>query len=281
MFFIFTWILGDHLHSFCRLESVRAVLANGIAEDPLESEEQLQEQMDSLPYMCRFQYEYAVELIVGRMDPIVAAYQKVLPYELLLCPFSIIILWPSSKPWLCTEEAVCMAGWNRGDGRWGEHFTFRGAADMADTHHRGDLARAPQSERLRHTGLPPPQYMPKCQSCFCPRRFNKRLSKPHMSIAVLTARVHGCIAQETIDGDLAVRVFGLLQMVDSGFHQSRYGERSRQRLDIAILSFFQSFRKVYVGEQVMHSSKVSSHPTIPPVAHMQSMQTSLHVAVRE
>lgn len=61
----------------CRLESVRAVLANGIAEDPLESEEQLQEQMDSLPYMCRFQYEYAVELIVGRMDPIVAAYQKV------------------------------------------------------------------------------------------------------------------------------------------------------------------------------------------------------------
>lgn len=63
--------------------------------------------------------------------------------------------------------------------------------------------------------------------------------------------------QETIDGDLAVRVFGLLQMVDSGFHQTRYGERSRQRLDIAILSFFQSFRKVYVGEQVMHSSKVS------------------------
>lgn len=62
----------------CRLESVRAVLANGIAEDPLESEEQLQEQMDSLPYMCRFQYEYAVELIVGRMDPIVAAYQKVI-----------------------------------------------------------------------------------------------------------------------------------------------------------------------------------------------------------
>lgn len=54
-----------------------------------------------------------------------------------------------------------------------------------------------------------------------------------------------------------MRVFGLLQLVDSGFHQSRYAERSRQRLDLAILSFFQSFRKVYVGEQVMHSSKVS------------------------
>jgi hypothetical protein len=67
-----------HIDGGHRLDSVRVVLANGMTEDPLESEEQLQEQMDSLPYMCRFQYEYAVELIVGRMDPIVAAYQKVL-----------------------------------------------------------------------------------------------------------------------------------------------------------------------------------------------------------
>ena len=39
-------------------------------------------------------------------------------------------------------------------------------------------------------------------------------------------------------------------------HAQRYGERSRQRLDLAVLGFFQSFRRVYVGEQVMHSSKV-------------------------
>lgn len=36
----------------------------------------------------------------------------------------------------------------------------------------------------------------------------------------------------------------------------RYGEKSRQRLDVALLHFFQCFRKVYIGEQVMHSSKV-------------------------
>ena len=69
-----------------------------------------------------------------------------------------------------------------------------------------------------------------------------------------------CRLQEAIDGDLAVRVLGLLPVVDSGFHQGRYGERSRQRLDLAILSLFQSFRKIYIGEQVMHSSKVSIHP---------------------
>ncbi len=82
-------------------------------------------------------------------------------------------------------------------------------------------------------------------------------------IFALCADKSHCRVQETIDGDLAVRVFGLLRMVDSGFHQGRYGERSRQRLDIAILSFFQSFRKVYVGEQVMHSSKVKAPLTIP------------------
>jgi len=69
---------------------------------------------------------------------------------------------------------------------------------------------------------------------------------------------HAADAQETIDGDLAARVFGLLQAVDTGAHAQRYGEHSRQRLDIAILGFFQGFRKVYIGEQVMHASKVRS-----------------------
>lgn len=36
----------------------------------------------------------------------------------------------------------------------------------------------------------------------------------------------------------------------------RYSELSKQRLDRAILMFFQNFRKSYVGDQAMHSSKV-------------------------
>lgn len=93
-----------------RLDSVRAVLANGIAEDPLESEEQLQEQMDSLPYMCRFQYEYAVELIVGRMDPIVAAYQKVARKSnchLLHCLFLNVLVHLLSGPACPHLSDVC------------------------------------------------------------------------------------------------------------------------------------------------------------------------------
>lgn len=56
--------------------------------------------------------------------------------------------------------------------------------------------------------------------------------------------------QEAIDGDLSARVFGLLPVMDAGVHAQRYGENSRQRLDMALLAFFQNFRKVYIGEQV-------------------------------
>ncbi|PTQ44855.1 hypothetical protein MARPO_0017s0001 [Marchantia polymorpha] len=66
-----------------------------------------------------------------------------------------------------------------------------------------------------------------------------------------TSEIH-----EVIDGDLAARVFQLIQVMDSGVHiEARYNERSKQRLDLAILIFFQNFRRVYVGDQAMHSSK--------------------------
>eukprot|EP00798_Chlamydomonas_sp_ICE-L_P003304 gene3304-13331_t len=64
------------------------------------------------------------------------------------------------------------------------------------------------------------------------------------------------LSQEPLDGDLSARVFALLAVMDDGFHTMRYAEPSRQRLDTAIITFFQGFRKVYIGEQVMHSSKV-------------------------
>ena len=41
------------------------------------------------------------------------------------------------------------------------------------------------------------------------------------------------------------------------WYAQRYAQRSKQRLDLAILSFFQNFRRVYVGDQAMHSSKVA------------------------
>lgn len=56
-----------------RLESVRAVLEGG-GEDPLENEEQMTDQMDALPFLCRFQYDRTCTYLTSLMDPLMAAY---------------------------------------------------------------------------------------------------------------------------------------------------------------------------------------------------------------
>ncbi|XP_021639387.2 uncharacterized protein LOC110634618 isoform X4 [Hevea brasiliensis] len=61
--------------------------------------------------------------------------------------------------------------------------------------------------------------------------------------------------QEVLDAELSARVLQLINVSDSGLHSQRYGELSKQRLDRAILIFFQHFRKSYVGDQAVHSSK--------------------------
>ena len=86
--------------------------------------------------------------------------------------------------------------------------------------------------------------------------------------------MHACM-QESLDGDLAVRVFMLVAAADTGYHCQRYDIRSRQRLDAALLAFFQHFRKVYVGDQVMQSSKVYARYRTCPLASTTYCQWSL------
>ncbi|XP_059653720.1 uncharacterized protein LOC132300582 isoform X1 [Cornus florida] len=80
----------------------------------------------------------------------------------------------------------------------------------------------------------------------------------HVIAAILKIKqCTGCSAdsQEVLDAELSARVLRLINVTDSGLHSQRYGELSKQRLDRAILTFFQHFRKSYVGDQAMHSSK--------------------------
>ena len=65
-----------------RLESVGAVLANGMEEDPLDQEEALQDQMDSLPYICRFQYEQTAAFLTALLDPVMDAFSHCAPVVL-------------------------------------------------------------------------------------------------------------------------------------------------------------------------------------------------------
>ncbi|CAJ1972962.1 unnamed protein product [Sphenostylis stenocarpa] len=80
----------------------------------------------------------------------------------------------------------------------------------------------------------------------------------HIIAAILKIKqCTGCSleSQEVLDAELSARVLQLINVTDSGIHSQRYGEISKQRLDRAVLTFFQNFRKSYVGDQAIHSSK--------------------------
>lgn len=63
-------------------------------------------------------------------------------------------------------------------------------------------------------------------------------------------------SNETIDADLSARVLQLINVMDTGSFVQRYGELSRQRLELAVLSFFQCFKKTYIGDQSCHAPKI-------------------------
>jgi len=181
-----------------RLESVSAVAAaQGEIDDPLAEEEALSEQLESLPQLCRFQYEATCAFLCSLLDPRLAR---------------------------LAELGAAAAGQGGA------------AADAQLGVLEGQLAWL-----------------------------------VHIIGSVIRGRLSSASAesQEAVDGELALRVFQLLRLTDGPGHCSRTAE-PRQRLELAIVGFFQNFRKVYVGEQCVwprlrcaippHSSQ--SHPQL-------------------
>jgi len=54
-----------------------------------------------------------------------------------------------------------------------------------------------------------------------------------------------------MDGELVCRVLQLMNLTDS-----RLGQSGCEKLELAMLSFYEQFRKIYVGDQVQKNSKV-------------------------
>uniref|UniRef100_A0A0E0C0Q9 Exportin-7/Ran-binding protein 17 TPR repeats domain-containing protein n=1 Tax=Oryza meridionalis TaxID=40149 RepID=A0A0E0C0Q9_9ORYZ len=163
-----------------RINSVQASFANDSSDDTLDNVDVLQEQLESLPYLCRFQYQNSSIYIINIMEPLLQAYT-----ERLRLP----------APGDANELSVI----------------------------EGQL-----------TWL------------------------VHIIAAILKIRqTIGCSqeSQELIDAELAARVLQLINVTDTGVHAQRYRVLSKQRLDRAILIFVQNFRRSYVGDQAMHSSK--------------------------
>ena len=169
-----------------RLDSVAAVAAaGGEIEDPLAEEEALSEQLESLPQLCRFQYESTCSFICSLLDPRLARYGE-------------------------------MGGAAAGQGGPGAEATL-GVLE-------GQLAWL-----------------------------------VHIVGAVIRGRLSSSSAesQEAVDGELALRVFQLLILTEGPGHRARTAE-PRQRLELAVVGFFQNFRKVYVGEQVRARGRAGS-----------------------
>ncbi|EEC75737.1 hypothetical protein OsI_12616 [Oryza sativa Indica Group] len=162
------------------LLSWQASFANDSSDDTLDNVDVLQEQLESLPYLCRFQYQNSSIYIINIMEPLLQAYMERsrLPAPGDANELSVI---EGQLTWLV-----------------------------------------------------------------------------HIIAAILKIRqTIGCSqeSQELIDAELAARVLQLINVTDTGVHAQRYQVLSKQRLDRAILIFVQNFRRSYVGDQAMHSSK--------------------------
>ncbi|XP_051896679.1 LOW QUALITY PROTEIN: exportin-7 [Pristis pectinata] len=57
--------------------------------------------------------------------------------------------------------------------------------------------------------------------------------------------------QDSMDGELVCRVLQLMNLTDS-----RLAQAGNEKLELAMLSFFEQFRKIYIGDQVQKSSKL-------------------------
>ena len=187
-----------------RLESVPLVAASaGGLDDPLEEEEQLSEQLESLPQLCRFQYENTCRFLCSLFDPLLAAYAAA------------------------------------------------GAAVAAAPGQPGALGSSPPVGASGLAGLQPA----------ADPSLGVLEGQLSWLVYILGAVIRGrqssptAESQEAVDGELVLRCFRLVSLMDLPRHARRDAE-PRQRLELAVLGFFQHFRKVYVGEQGMTSSRV-------------------------
>ncbi|XP_027367978.1 exportin-7-A-like isoform X1 [Abrus precatorius] len=80
----------------------------------------------------------------------------------------------------------------------------------------------------------------------------------HIVAAILkTKQISGFSGEshEVLDAEISACVLQLINFTDSGFHNKRCGDVSKQRLDRAILTFLQHLRRCYIGDQAVLSSK--------------------------
>jgi len=165
-----------------RLESVRRTLSIDTADDPLEDEARLTEQLETIPALCRFQYQEISVQLIPTFDSIFQQYQEVI-------------------------EAA--------DGNEDKFHTLE-----------GQLAWL-----------------------------------VHIAAAIVGGRSASSAGDQAdlIDGELSWRVLRLMEVSDQRLGKHSDDLTWKERLDAAVLGFFSSFRRVYIGVDALTQTKVY-HP---------------------
>jgi len=229
-----------------RVESVQAVYDGSVGEDEdlLEIEDSLSDQMEALPYLCRFKYEQSAEFLCSMMDPTMAEYFNAVKSLKKAMEASASGI---STPPAGLLDANALKAIDLLEGRltWFVHIisaVVRGrlssggssaTAEMQETVD-GDLsARCFRILNLVDSTTPDHGEAAAAAAAAA------AIGSPQAASAAATASAAAAAAERAASGPY-----------------SRVYNKSRQRLELALLSFFQSFRKVYIGESAMHSSRV-------------------------
>lgn len=162
-----------------RLESVRRTLSMESADDPLEDEARLTEQLETIPALCRFKYHEISLQLIPTIDGIFQQYQ----------------------------EAIEAA-----DGNEEQFHTLEGQLAWLI----------------------------------------------HIAGAIVGGRSASSAGDQAdmIDGELSWRVLRLMEVSDQRLGKQSDDLTWKERLDAAVLGFFSSFRRVYIGVDALTQTKV-------------------------
>lgn len=187
----------------------------------------MQQQLDQLSTIGRCEYEKTCALLVQLFDQAAQTYQELLQSTNSSAMDITVQEGKSSSP-----ASIFLSGLPERDAP----LPPCRSAHVAGVHHRG---------RDRRAGVVCQHGRAGCHG--------RRVS---LSVRERTCRVsvRGRFPESVMSRlCFCLRVLQLMNLTDS-----RLAQAGNERLELAMLSFFEQFRKIYIGDQVQKSSKVSS-----------------------
>ncbi|CAL5431401.1 unnamed protein product [Camellia sinensis] len=226
-----------------KFDSIQAGLSDDLSEDPLDNVELLQDQLECIPYLCRFQYEICSTYIMQITDPILQMYMEAVNLPALSDNSELLVI-EAKLSWIVHIIAAILKT-KQFSGVSAESYEIRDAELSARVLRLINVTDSGLHSQHRHETDGAKHTLINSDL-----KFDFDVSK-----RVFESDYCGLLRSEiAVTKGLVLELCSEVYLVGRG-KERRYGEVTKQRLDLAVLVFFQHFRKSYVGDQAMHSSK--------------------------